>query len=123
MKTARLVSIILVLVIAFSVFTPAPAYAKSAEAAATFSMVEKAKSTVARLTITNKTGGTMYISVSGAGRSYYFAASNAGKNTFELLPGKYTYTITTSACRGQVTKTKNFKAGSATSVGSYVCRK
>ncbi|MEI7845199.1 MAG: hypothetical protein WCK35_05275 [Chloroflexota bacterium] len=121
MKITRLISIMLVLVMSFSIWTPAPVYARSAQAA-TASLVEKAKITVVKLNINNKTSGYLYINLVGEGRNYYFAATNKGKNTFEIAPGKYTYTISASACKGSVTKTKNFKSKSA-SLGSWICRK
>lgn len=120
MKAVRLITFILVLAIAFSVWTPSTAYAGSAAGSATHSMIEKAKSTVVRISVTNKTGGTMYINLVGEGRSYFFAAPKIGKNTFEILPGKYTYTLTNSACRGSFSKTRSFKSGSA-SLGAWMC--
>jgi hypothetical protein len=50
-------------------------------------------------------------------RSYYFSAGE-GKNIFMIAPGKYLVKITTSACKGVVTK-KNFSGGS---LGTYRCR-
>ena len=121
MKAVRYITLMLVLAIAFSVW-PSAVYAMPANPAAASSIVEKPKSGFVKLSVTNKTGGTIFIQLVGEGRSYSFSATAAGKNTFEILPGRYTYTLSTSACRGSVTKTRNFK-GSSASLGSWVCRK
>ena len=122
MKTVRFMTLIIVLAIAFSVLTPSIVLAKPGNAALNSSIVEKTtKSTLVKISVTNKTGGTIFISLSGA-HNYSFAATQPGKNTFEIQPGKYTYTLSTSACRGSITKTGNFKSGNV-SLGQWQCRK
>jgi len=121
MKTVRWLTLVIVLAIVFSTWAPTAVLAKPAAAGAG-SVEAKAKSTVVKLSLTNKTGGTIYLSLSGEGRAYSFASSTQGKVSFEIQPGKYTYTLSTSACRGSVTKTRSFKAGSA-SLGSWICRR
>jgi hypothetical protein len=62
-----------------SIWTPAPVYARSAQTATT-SLVEKAKITVVKLNINNKTSGYLYINLVGEGRNYYLAATSKDKN-------------------------------------------
>jgi len=119
MKAVRFITMFIVLAIAFSVWSPTAVLAKPGTSADS-SIIAKAKSGIVKISVTNKTGGVIYIQLTGA-HNYYFVASNAGKNSFEILPGKYTYTLSTSACSGSVTRTKNFKGGSA-SLGQWYCR-
>ena len=120
MKNVRLITIVIVLALAFSVWGPAPVLAKSADHSPALT-ADFAKSSKVKLTINNKTGGTLYISLTGPKGNYWFAASKQGKSNFQILPGKYTYTITASNCGGHITKTKNFK-GSA-SLGQIYCNR
>ena len=108
MKT-RLFTIVLLAVLVISTLAPAPAYAKPADSTSpddiSFS-IDLAKTKLARLRVTNKTGGTLYVSLSGD-RSYSFSTSKQGKTTFDAViqPGKYNITVRTSACPGEL----NFK--------------
>jgi hypothetical protein len=120
MKTVRLITLVIVLALAFSVWGPAPVLAKSADPSQALAG-DFAKSSMVKLTISNRTGGTLYISLTGPKGNYWFAASKQGKSNFQILPGKYTYTITASNCGGHLTKTRNFK-GSA-SLGQIVCNR
>ncbi|GAB4399903.1 MAG: hypothetical protein OHK0031_18890 [Anaerolineales bacterium] len=96
MKAIRTINFALVLLLMFSFLTPSSAYAKSAAE----SVQPAAK--IASLTVDNRTGGTLYIQMTGA-NYYSFSTSNAGKTTFEnIKPGKYTITLTTSACPGSL---------------------
>jgi hypothetical protein len=74
-----------------------------------------------KLTITNKTGGVLTVRLISPTRSYYFYAQNQGKTKFDILGGKYQYTITTTACSGSISKPKDFRGGG--SLGPYVCKK
>ncbi|RPJ22855.1 MAG: hypothetical protein EHM33_22490 [Chloroflexi bacterium] len=115
MKTLRLFTIVLLAVLVISTWGPAPAYAKSADTAPTNSTsltVDLAKTKLARLRVNNKTGGTLYVSFAGE-RSYNFSTSSQGKTTFDAViqPGKYTVTVTTSACKGKLSFKRNVKGG------------
>jgi len=124
MKTVRLLISVIVLALVFSVWTPATVFAKPAGtglSAGLASQPAAAKSTLVKLTLYNKTGGTMFVSIVGDSRSYSFAATAQGKTKYEIEPGHYTYTITSSNCGGSLTKSRNFK-GSVT-IGPIICRK
>jgi hypothetical protein len=124
MKTLRLFTIIMLAVLVLSAWTPAPVYAKGSAAPAktTTLVVDPAKTKLARLRVTNKTGGTLIVHFSGE-RGYTFSTSKQGKTTFEpvIQPGKYTITVTTSACKGQLTYHKKVKPGTV-SLPGFVCR-
>ena len=108
MKTLRLFTIILLAVLVLSSWAPAPVYAKGSNTL----VVDLAKIKLARLRVTNKTGGTLYVKFSGP-FSYSFAATSQGKTTFTsvIQPGKYTVTVTSSACNGQLTYRRKVKGG------------
>lgn len=72
------------------------------------------------LTVDNKTGGTLYVTLNGP-KTYAFNTSKSGKTTFEgIEPGKYTITVRSSACGGSLTYEKNIK-GKA-SLKPFICR-
>lgn len=113
MKTLRLFTLVLVAVLLFS--TWAPAYAKPSDDSATTTTsfsVDLAKTKLGRLRVTNKTGGTLYVSLSGP-FSYSFSTAKQGKTTFDAIikPGKYTIKVRASACNGELTFKRNVKGG------------
>ena len=124
MKTLRLLTIILLAVLVLSTWAPAPVYAKGSTTPSNSSTqaVDLAKTKLAKLRVTNKTGGTLYVTFSGA-FSYSFAATSPGKTTFESMiqPGKYTITVTSSACNGQLTYHRKVKGGTV-SLPPIICR-
>ena len=119
MKTLRFFTIVLVAVLVFS--TWAPVYAKPTDTSAT-STVELAKTKLAKLKVNNKTGGTLYVYMSGP-RGYSFSTSKQGKTTFEpvIQPGKYQITVRTSGCRGELHFKRNVKGGSV-NLPAFVCK-
>lgn len=113
MKTLRFLTVVLVAILVLSTWGPASAKPADIGEADTITLtVDLAQVKLARLRVTNKTGGTLYISFSGP-RSYSFATSKQGKTTFErvIQPGKYQVTVRTSACSGQLTYKRNVKGG------------
>lgn len=126
MKTLRLFTIMMLIVLVLSMWTPAPVYAKQSVSASTSTaslVVDLAKVKLARLRVNNRTGGTLYVRFSGE-RSYSFAASSQGKTTFASIiqPGKYTITVTASACNGQLTFKRKVKGGTI-SLPAFVCKR
>jgi len=120
MKTVRLVTLVLIAMLVFSAWTPSPAYAKVTAPGNTNTLLA-GKGTTANLTIDNRTGGTIYIRLTGP-RSYYFVASKPGKNTFTGIQfGVYTVTHNTSACKGTVTK--RLKITGNVNMGRWFCQK
>ena len=125
MKTLRLFTIIVLVVLVLSVWAPAPVYAKplNTAPAGTTLVVDPATIKLARLRVNNRTGGTLYVSFSGE-RSYSFSTSSQGKSTFESIiqPGKYTITVTASTCSGQLTYRRKVKGGTV-SLPAFICRR
>jgi len=87
MKTVRLVTFVLVFVLVFSAWTPAPAFA-SAEPGGSGTT----RSAMVSLTIVNRTFGALQVSLEGSDGSYFFYVTQ-GKSTYQIAPGKYTYTV------------------------------
>ena len=87
MKTVRLVTFVLVFMIVFSAWTPAPvlASAETGEAGST-------SAALVSLTVINKTFGALQVTLEGNGNSYSFYIGQ-GKTTYQIVPGKYTYTV------------------------------
>jgi hypothetical protein len=121
MKTLRFFTIVLVAVLLFSTWVPA--YAKPVTASSTNS-VELAKTKLARLRVTNKTGGTLYVTLSSNVRSYSFATAKQGKTTFNpvIQPGKYNITVRASACGGELHYKRNVKGGTV-GLPTFICRR
>jgi hypothetical protein len=125
MKTLRLFTIILLAALVISTWAPAPVYAKSFDTGApddTSLVTDLAKTKLAKLRVTNKTGGTLYISFSGP-QSYSFSTSKQGKTTFEpvIKPGKYTVSVHSSGCSGNLSYKRNVKGGTV-NLPPFVCK-
>jgi hypothetical protein len=126
MKIVRLITFLIVTMLVLSAWTPSPAYAREGAAQVTIgangvsASVNLTAPKLVKVTVTNRTGGRLYITLSGP-RFYSFIASNQGKTSFQIEPGRYTYTIRSSACPGTITKKQNFKTGG--SLGAWICPK
>ncbi len=120
MKTLRLFTLVLVAVLLFS--TWAPAYAKPANPSSTNS-VELAKTRLARLRVINKTGGSLTVRMTSTVASYSFSTAAQGKTTFApiIKPGKYSITVTSSRCGGQLHYKRNVKGGTV-GLPAFICR-
>lgn len=125
MKTLRLFTFVLLVVLVFSVLGPAPVYAKASDTLSpdnTSLVIDLGKVKLAKLRVTNKTGGTLYVSFSGP-RSYSFSTSKQGKTTFEpvIQPGKYNITVRATACGGSLSFRRNVKGGTV-NLPALVCK-
>ena len=124
MKIIRFITVMIVTLLVLSAWTPSPAYAKADAVTVTIgadgvsASADFVAAKMVKLTITNNTGGTIYISLAGP-RFYSFAATKQGKNTFMIEKGKYTATIRASACGGTLTK----KVNGGGSLGTIICKK
>ena len=124
MKIVRLFTVLIVAIFVISAWTPVPVLAK-ADAATTSIAADSvsangdlATAKLVKLSIVNQTGGVIYITLSGP-RSYYFSATEPGKNVFMIEKGKYAVTLRTSACSGTVTR----KINGGGSLGTFRCFK
>ncbi len=123
MKTLRLFTISILVVLVLSVWAPFPVYAQPLTSANTVTLnVDLATIKFAKLTANNHTGGSLYISLVG-NQTYRFATSKQGKTIFkDIKPGKYTITLTTSACPGKLTFKRTFKANGNIGLPNVFCR-
>lgn len=109
MKTLRILTLAIIAVLVISAWAPLPAYAMPGQTDAT---ANPAKTQFATIIVNNRTGGTVYIKLSGS-TNYWFSVPNQGKTTFNnIKPGKYTVLVTASACQGKLKSKMNMKAGS-----------
>jgi hypothetical protein len=83
---------------------------------------------VAYVTAINNTGGILYVELKAVQykkeplrRSYAFGFPEQGKIRFQILPGRFTYTIRSSNCGGKRINTKFFTG--ETFLGIYTCDK
>ena len=88
MKTVRSVTFVLVFFIVFSVWKPTTAFAAGAEA----SQAGINRPALVNLTVVNRTFGALEVTLDGSGGFYSFYVAQ-GKTTFQIVPGKYTYTV------------------------------
>jgi hypothetical protein len=80
---------------------------------------DKKNQKVSSLTVDNRTGGTLYVNLSGP-KNYYFYTSKQGKTTFENIdPGTYSITVSSSNCSGSLTYNKKFNG--KVSLKPFVC--
>jgi hypothetical protein len=110
---------LLIAIVLFLSCAPSPVFASPA-ASIRPAVQAAAAAKIVQLTVTNKTGGTVYVTLEGK-LTYYFTASNQGKTKFKIEGGTYKYTVRASNCGGSISKTKNFKNGG--SLGPFVCKK
>ena len=125
MKTLRLFTLMLLAVLVLSALGPAPVYAKQDQTASGSTItltIDLAKSKLAKLRVNNRTGGSLFVRLSGE-YSYSFSTAKQGKTTFDAViqPGKYTVTVTSSACSGELTLKRKVKGGTI-SLPPMVCR-
>ena len=116
MKTLRTVTLLVVAVLVFSAWTPAPVYAQQAESPsmiAPSSPNQTADPVVVKvvpLYIKNKTGGILFVTIYGP-KNYAFTVVGA-KEKFLIVPGYYRVTAVSTACRGEIVQPrKNFSQG------------
>ena len=124
MKTLRSFTILMLVVLVLSSWAPAPVYARfEAASSKTSLVVDLATAKLARLRVNNRTGGTLYVRFSGE-RGYSFATSSQGKTTFQsvIQAGKYTITVTSSRCSGELTFRRKVKGGTV-SLPAFSCHK
>jgi hypothetical protein len=117
MKNIRLITLTIIVMLVISAWTPAPVSASAYAGSGVSAKVKVEPTKLVNLTINNKTGGAIYVSLQGT-QSYYFTAP-VGKTKYQIMPGRYSYTVRAAACGGVISKTKNFRGGG--SLGPYVC--
>jgi hypothetical protein len=136
MKAVRIILSMLVACLVLSAWTPATANAKAGDdqsfvISGLNGSNEGAK--VAYVTVDNRTGGSLSIQLQALPfdprhskpdiqqKSYWFLATKQGKIQYQILAGRYTYTIRSSNCGGKRINTKVFTG--VTFLGIYTCDK
>jgi hypothetical protein len=125
MKNLRLFTIVLLAVLVVSMWGPAPVYASPSDTPSTDTtslIIDLGKTKLAKLRVNNRTGGTLYVSMSGD-RGYSFSTSEQGRTTFDAViqPGKYNITVRTSGCSGELHFKRNVKGGTV-NLPPFVCK-
>jgi len=130
-KTIRVIISIIIAFVALSSWPPATASAQMENTQITTAPALNGSDElpkVAFVIIENKTGGILYVELKAMQyaheprrRSYNLAFFESGKIRFQILPGRYTYTIRSSNCGGQRINTKFFTG--ETTIGIYTCDK
>jgi hypothetical protein len=138
MKIIRLIIIMIISGLVLSAWTPATAFAKAEEDQVIFVTGlngDFGGANVANLTVDNRTGGSLFISLKNRPydrrhstpidpkffKSYLLLAPKQGKNQYQIMAGIYTFTIRSSNCGGQKLDTKLFKGD--VKLGPYYCDK
>ena len=133
MKTVRLITFIIIASLVFSVWTPTAASAKTEAEQVIFvtasnGSFEVANVAYAYIIVDNRTGGLLYIQLEAKQyakepkrRSYSFVAFEQGKTKFQILPGRFIYTIRSSNCGGKRLDTRFFKG--TINLGTFYCDK
>jgi hypothetical protein len=130
MKTVRIIILMLIAGLVLSVWTPSTASAKTEDDQAIFATALNGSLKSTRfvvLTVDNRTGGVLYITLNilryakdpTPRQDYFLLAAKQGKNEFQVLPGRYIYTIRSSNCGGHKMNTKNFTGNIL--LGPYYC--
>jgi hypothetical protein len=115
MKTLRTVPLLVIAVLVFSAWMPSPAFARSAEAATAIvsggpnQTAEVVTTKVVPLTVKNRTGGVLFITLEGP-KTYYFTIPDA-KAKFLIIPGRYRVRAISTGCSGTFEQKKYFKDG------------
>ncbi len=109
MKTSRFFSLFIMLVFALTLLAPTPVAAQPAAPADAIDLAAAAAQKTATLNVTNSSGGTIYVALSGP-KSYYFSSSKAGKVQFTgIEPGAYTIRLSANTCTEVVSVEKKLK--------------
>jgi hypothetical protein len=135
MKTIRLIILLIFASLAFAGWTSERVSAKAEDDRANLSATLQGNpvdAEIVTLTVDNQTGGSLFIYLNALpydrrhrgpipAKSYLLLAGKQGKNQFQILAGRYTYSIRSSNCGGKRLNTKIFD-GNVT-LGPYFCDK
>ena len=115
MKTVRVITILVVAILVLSAWVPSPVSARQAERPATIVpgnpnlTVDVVTIRVVPLTVKNRTGGVLFITLEGP-KTYYFTIPNV-KAKFLIIPGRYKVRAISTGCSGTFEQSKNFRDG------------
>jgi hypothetical protein len=115
MKTMRVITVLVAVILVFSAWMPSPVSARQAEAPQMIApgnpsqTVDVVAASVVPLTIRNRTGGILFLTLEGP-KTYYFSVREV-KAKFSILPGRYKVKAVSTGCSGTFAHDKNFKNG------------
>lgn len=115
MKAARIVSILAIAVLIFSIWPPSPVFARSLESPVTIALgapssaADFVAARVVPLWVKNRTGGVLFVTLEGP-KTYYFTIPS-DKTKFLIVPGWYRVRAISTGCSGTFEQRKNFKNG------------
>ena len=115
MKTARIITILITVVLVFSTWTPSTVYARQADSPVSIApsspnlTADLVVTSVVPLTVKNRTGGVLFVTLDGP-KTYYFTIVNV-KAKFLVVPGRYRVKAISTACSGTFENNKNFRNG------------
>jgi hypothetical protein len=115
MKTVRIITILITVILVFSAWTPAPVSARQAENPLAIApgspslTVDGVATSVVKLTVKNRTGGVLFITLEGP-KTYYFTIPDV-KGKFLIVPGRYRVRAISTGCSGTFEHSKNFRNG------------
>jgi hypothetical protein len=118
MKNTRLFTLLMIVILAVSAWTPAAVSARGLEqpTLAPSLSLDPVTTQVVRLSIHNRTGGTLFVTLEGP-KSYYFTIGDSWAR-FDIVPGRYRVTAISTACSTKHEQSKNMKKGGNL---AYVC--
>lgn len=119
MKTLRLFILAFLAVVLVATLLPAPVHA--APSAGSSQTVDLAKTKLAKVRLNNRTGGVLRVTFTGPYTYNFSTAERKWTSAAIIQPGKYTITITSSACGGSFTLKRNVKGGTV-GLPPMVCR-
>lgn len=115
MKNFRAISLLVVAILVLSAWTPLPVSARQADKPLTVAppspsfSPDAVTTVVVPLYVKNRTGGTLFITLTGP-KTYYFTIAEA-RTKFLILPGRYRITAISTACSSLHEQRRNFKDG------------
>jgi len=115
MKAARIISIMAIAFLLFSVWPVSAVSAHPAEGSLAIGPVAPNQSVapvairVVPLWIKNRTGGVLFVTLEGP-KTYYFTVPDE-KTKFLIVPGRYRVRAISTGCSGTFEHQKNFKQG------------
>jgi len=115
MKIARVITILVTVILVFSAWTPAPVSARQAENPLAIApgspslTVDGVATSVVPLTVKNRTGGILFLTLEGP-KTYYFTIPDV-KAKFLIVPGRYKISAISTGCSGTFKHDKNFRNG------------
>jgi hypothetical protein len=115
MKILRVITTLVAAILVFSTWTPSPVSARQADSPVIIApaspklTVDVVATSVVPLTVKNRTGGILFITLEGP-KTYYFTIVDI-KAKFLIVPGRYKVKAISTGCSGTFEEDKKLKRG------------